>query len=986
MALLSGAGAAPGPQPAAPAPGGFVLVDYGDLLDLRRPTHSGEPVATVLEDLGGRAVPPPGERPADALAHSLLDPIVEPYAFVLADALDTIAAVPERLRFEVGGLWQPGEPQPAWAELLRARSLLVESDGAGRLRVLVPWRGAPGEAVPESDPAGAASRAYDRAWGVLRLVFAAEMRRLAARAGDGSQDHPLEVEVHAFVHEPALHRFRLGVQAFRARVTDTRPRGDRPPLDLDGMRSFLDHGLLLEGGRLEERGELRLIGSEPNEKPALLGRPIALADWAAAYRAVFHGGLAEPYMSLDRGISPQTSLVNYGGRLRDTSLGLVSLLCDIRFKTFSLGLDIVSDRDDRERLRRGMPEFRTHLERLAEDPRSQGITGQQTRLWFYPDDVDLTLSEQGDVLVMRRARMTASAERVTQATGGARPADPPWTVDTVAAVNRDYGPLGGFYPELRDLDQVARVLSLFAWLRMAAEDGQIVPELDSLLSVELPGLSTPRTFPQLLAFNALPPSQGKGAVDVVSQVPVGQALDRLQPADGGTLSAARRLSRALAALDRSLADHAKLATEIEAMDRGRMGDAALDLLAYRAERLRMHHLVLSTLGAPDRLRLSQREKGLRVFSVGIGGLDLNMTKRLARASHRSERLSWGSAGRPSAQRTVADAARAPGEGETGAPAEPRANPVDAWRKDPAEVGAVVLPDHGGSILVESGSATLGGSKVAWVRTVNGADGPEPSSRTLALDAARRVRLVERFEDGRFLRFRLERDGDLYRAKAVFDGLTPAEPRRREPAAPTGALAVLDLPPPEPAAGGVAEPDLVRLRVRGGSREDRTATLPRRELQRLVLGRRVDPTPDAPLTGLASPAELLGSAAALMVLAGDARGSPPWARPVTPIPGRRTRSGSPARWETGGAGGRRAARWWWAPTPPSPRDVGTASPGSAPTPCCSSQRTPFRGRARRDEQRSRRRGSDPSWIGTRLPRGRRSWFSSAPSRPRCWGSA
>ena len=45
-------------------------------------------------------------------------------------------------------------------------------------------------------------------------------------------------------------------------------------------------------------------------------------------------------MSLDRGRAPWVAAVNFGGRLRDTSIGLVSLLCDVRFKTFSAGLDL----------------------------------------------------------------------------------------------------------------------------------------------------------------------------------------------------------------------------------------------------------------------------------------------------------------------------------------------------------------------------------------------------------------------------------------------------------------------------------------------------------------------------------------------------------------------------------------------------------------------------------------------------------------------
>ena len=58
--------------------------------------------------------------------------------------------------------------------------------------------------------------------------------------------------------------------------------------------------------------------------------------------------------------------------------------------------------------------FRTHLERFSADPRSMQVSGQQTRLWFYLDSVDLTLSPQGDILVVRSPRMTAASERLEE--------------------------------------------------------------------------------------------------------------------------------------------------------------------------------------------------------------------------------------------------------------------------------------------------------------------------------------------------------------------------------------------------------------------------------------------------------------------------------------------------------------------------------------------------------------------------------------------
>jgi len=370
------------PAGAREAPPDWVIVDYADLVDRRQLSHSGDSVGVLLDRLGGRPLPPVGERPADFHLHRLLEPLLETYGFVVLDVLDRLGPVHEPPWVEVGSLWQPGEAQPAWTELLRARRLLVESDGAGAFRVVLPWSGAgDGTAAASADSREAAREAWDEAWPVLRHVFAAERRRLAARGG--ATPPGLRVEVHAYRHLPARSEFVVGTGGEHRILEDLRATGRRPPLDLQRIDAFLAGGLRLEGARLEPHGELRLLGSRVDTPPTLLGRPLTAADLAVAYRAVFHGGLAEPYMSLDRGYSPMMSVVNYGGRLRDTALGTVSLGCDIRFKTFSLGIDIVEGRDLRDRLRERLPGFRSHLERLAEHPDSRGMAGQQTRLWFY---------------------------------------------------------------------------------------------------------------------------------------------------------------------------------------------------------------------------------------------------------------------------------------------------------------------------------------------------------------------------------------------------------------------------------------------------------------------------------------------------------------------------------------------------------------------------------------------------------------------------
>src|SRR5262245_55839942 len=115
--LLASAAWAAKPEKAPPNPA-WIRVEYGSLVDARRLTHSGEPVGAILARLGGRPRPPEGDRSQDGLDHRLLDPILEPYAFAMPDALDSIQPPHDPPFVDIGGLWEPGGEEPAWVELL----------------------------------------------------------------------------------------------------------------------------------------------------------------------------------------------------------------------------------------------------------------------------------------------------------------------------------------------------------------------------------------------------------------------------------------------------------------------------------------------------------------------------------------------------------------------------------------------------------------------------------------------------------------------------------------------------------------------------------------------------------------------------------------------------------------------------------------------------------------------------------------------------
>ena len=901
LTVLGAAGTVP--KPDAPR---WVCVEYGGLVDGRRLTHSGEPVGVLLQRLGDRE---------DALAYRLLDPLLEPYAFVLIDALDWLSPAPDPPMVEVGSLWEPGEAQPAWVELVRARRFVLESDGQGKLRAILP-------AASTEDSVEAAKEAWGEAWPVLRHALAGERRRLAHRRGG---DPPaLDVEVHAYRHLVAKSTFELGVAAWRTTVTDTRPTGHRPPLDLAKLQSILDGGLRIEGARLEPSGRVRWFTSEAETKSSILGRSLTLADLAVAYRAVARGGYGEPYMSLDRAPAPHFAIVNYGGRLRDTSLGMVSLLADVRFKTFSVGIDLLGDGDVREAVRRAVPGFQTHLERFAADPTAGAVMNQQTRFWFYPDDVDLTLSAEGDVLAFRKVRMTAASERVREA--GSSATEPAWTKDTVAFLNAHYDALAGRFPELSDLDESVRLLSLFTWLEAARLRGLTVPDLDALLALELPSLPTPRRFPQLLTHDVLPAPGAAGIVDALDRTEVGHALERLETRFAEPLPAPKRLERDRLMLNPQVSDQAALIAEIEHAPAG-ASPYDQDLISYRAERLLMHARVLATISPERRAGIDARRKqapATRVFSVGIGGVDLGMSAVLARSAGRASRLGLAAGGNV-AQKPADRSAQTPAPMTLADPAElPMTEWPDHGLGGTTERATTTLPEGEGTILARRLAGGLmrhgtfkaqGAAAISWDEVLAGMEGPELRTRRRIADPAAKTPVFERVEEGRFLRYTFDHTGDALRAQPSTGGLPPRALGLSAPAAAPALtvpqdLTVMDLQPGDP-----AEPAGVRLRLTDAGGRERGASVPRSLLQRLVRGREIDLTPDRPLQAFTPPAAMLGTGKALMVLQSADESRPPWSGVSTPRPG-----------EEDAVGIADALTRWWSTDPSSAAQavVGTSA--------------------------------------------------------------
>ena len=461
LALFAVAPAA-GAPPAKRAPeSSWIRISYRELLDTEALTHSGAKLGDALRKKSSR-----GE----------VQPFLDPYSSLLGYAVQMLSGGDPVPQTSFAERYPAGTAQPGWAAILREGKHVVSTDGQGRARVF----------VPGDDPRDA----YRRAYSLLRHPLA------AALAPGGA----LEVEVFAYHNDYPAAELRLNPAPYRFRSRSFPPRGR--PLDLDELGSFFRQGGQLEGAEITPEG-LALYASRAQQQ--LLGAAaVSLADLAVAYRAVFHAGEAEAFVSLDRNADPTLATVNFGGLLEDTRIGRAVLAADVRFKTICSGLDPVTHADIREETRRAVPSFMSNSERhFLAGSKADLAQWVLARYWYYPDSCGVETDEGDRFAAITRTQLTADVERMdggAGAGGGKRPALPAAFRENIRDLNLNYARYAAVFPEYRDLSSAARLMALAAWL------GRVRPQwldLDGLLAVTLPPESTPRTLPQLLSAEIL---------------------------------------------------------------------------------------------------------------------------------------------------------------------------------------------------------------------------------------------------------------------------------------------------------------------------------------------------------------------------------------------------------------------------------------------------------------------------------------------------
>lgn len=449
----------------------WVRVSYGELIDRSAVIRTGQTLGVAL---------------GEASLRGAVQPFVEPYSRLLQDAVQMLNGPDALPHQSVVDQFAPGSAQPAWAAILRSGRIHVVFDGRRHARVF-----APGDS-PE--------RAYERSYSIIRHCLNGLVPPRAER---------LEVEVFAYRNDYVHSELSLNTRPYRVTARSFPAR--RRSLDLAGLSAFFDKGPELAGAQVSKSTGLVLYG-QTGGRATLAGEDISLADFAVAYRAVFHAGDNAAYVSLDAHKDPTRTTVNFGGLLEDTRVGSVVLEADKRFKTITSGIDPVSLEDVRQQTRQQIPSFMTVAERdlCSSAPLDGKWVG--TRFWFYPDKIGVDTDLGHEYAAVSRPQFTADAERsrsdfASRAEFEAKKAATlsPSIRTNIDHLNSHYAEYAAAFPEIRELSNVARLMGIAAWLK---EESPSWLELDDLLAVELPPHATPRERTQLMAASILSCAEG----------------------------------------------------------------------------------------------------------------------------------------------------------------------------------------------------------------------------------------------------------------------------------------------------------------------------------------------------------------------------------------------------------------------------------------------------------------------------------------------
>ena len=454
----------PKTQPTPPkAQPKWITISYADLLDPQAIIRTGQNLKSAL---------------GDSHLKGAIQPFIDQYSFLLQHSFEMISGSDRLPHNSVIDAYPLGSAQPAWVAILRGGRIHVTADNKNHARVF----------LLGDDP----EKSYQTNYSVIRHCLN------ALTPSDGS---PLNVDVYAYSNDYASSELRLNFNPYSISASSFPPRG--VPLDLAGLAAFFNEAPEIQGAQLDRSKGLILYGKQ-GAKQTLAGANISLSDFAVAYRAVFHAGDNEAFISLDFHTDPTKVTVNFGGFLEDTRIGSVVLEADKRFKTVTSGIDPNSFTDLRKYTRQNVPSFMSVTEQDLVD--SSFISHGKwvgTRFWFYPDSIGLESDLSYQYALITNPQFMADAERSKDDFASPEEFErkksatlSPSIRRNIDHLNLNYSQYANAFPELKELTTVARLMGICSWLYKATP-GWL--DLDALLSVELPPLVTPREKTQLVS-------------------------------------------------------------------------------------------------------------------------------------------------------------------------------------------------------------------------------------------------------------------------------------------------------------------------------------------------------------------------------------------------------------------------------------------------------------------------------------------------------
>lgn len=451
----------------------WVTISYSGLVDKSVLTHSGETVGEVIKKIPNYTDDIKG----------LVQPYLEPYSVLCHNVLLTTTKPDTLPLVNIVNHYPIGSEQPVWVALFREGHYQLYYN-SHLIRVF----------IKGSNP----EESYQEHYSVIRHPI---------RDVINSNDINIEnIEIYVFNNNYSNNEIKLNTIPY---VINTKNlllapynKPDLPPklkpIDLAGIKDFLDQNVILEAIEVDNQNDMYLYGRKVDDKQTLSGNQINLSDFAIIYRSIFHCGFNSPYISLDNHEDNRYAKVNFGGHLENTYPGNVVLEADKLFKTLSTGLDPNTHKLIKSNITKKVPNFLTEDERnLLENfnvERNLFDNHMQIRYWFYPDSI-VTVTD-GSIGAVQKYQFLADIERMDSMfnVGNA-------VRKTIDHLNQNYSQYESACLTFKELSSVGRFMALINWLKGMNMNDRI--ELDDLLSVMIPSFITPDKTKKMLAVTAI---------------------------------------------------------------------------------------------------------------------------------------------------------------------------------------------------------------------------------------------------------------------------------------------------------------------------------------------------------------------------------------------------------------------------------------------------------------------------------------------------